>query len=42
LKKLAVNTPKAVIQPEFLVSVDDIREPSAEATALGGKFYFEI
>jgi hypothetical protein len=29
-------------QPEFSVSDNDIKNPSAEATALSGKFYFEI
>jgi hypothetical protein len=29
-------------QPEFLVSNNDIKNPSAEATALSGKFYSKI
>jgi hypothetical protein len=33
---------KAVIQPKFLVSTDDIKEPSVEAIALSGKFYSEV
>jgi hypothetical protein len=33
---------KAIIQPEISVSANDIREPSAEATTFGGKFYFEV
>jgi hypothetical protein len=42
LEKAGREHAKAVIQPEFLVSANDIREPSAKATALGGKFYFEV
>lgn len=30
---------KVVIQPDFVVSADDITEPSAIAIALGGRFY---
>ena len=30
------------VMPEFTVSVDDIKEPSAEAIALHGKFYSEV
>jgi hypothetical protein len=33
---------KVVIQPDFAFSADDVKEPSAEAIALGGKFYSEI
>jgi hypothetical protein len=31
-----------VIQPEFLVLVNDIKEPSGEATAFRGKFYSQV
>jgi hypothetical protein len=31
-----------VAQSNFAFSVDDIKNPSAEATTLGGKFYSEI
>jgi hypothetical protein len=41
LKKLAASMQKAVIQPEFSVSVNDIKDPSAEAIALSRKFYSE-
>jgi hypothetical protein len=41
-EKAGCEHAKAVIQLEFLVSANDIKEPSAEATALGGKFYFEV
>jgi hypothetical protein len=33
---------KAVAQPEFVFSADDIKNPSTEASALGGKFYSEV
>jgi hypothetical protein len=42
LEKASCEHVKAVIQPEFSVSANDIRVPSAEATALGGKFYSEV
>jgi hypothetical protein len=42
LEKAGCDHAKVVIQPEFSVSMDDIKEPSAEATALGGKFYSEV
>jgi hypothetical protein len=42
LKKSGCEHAKAVIQPEFLVSANDIEEPSVEAIALGGKFYSEV
>jgi hypothetical protein len=42
LQKAGYERAKAIIQPEFSVSADDIEEPSAEAMALGEKFYFEV
>jgi hypothetical protein len=42
LKKAGCEHAKAVIQPDFLVSANDIKEPPAEATAFGGKFYSEV
>jgi hypothetical protein len=42
LEKAGCKHVKAIIQPKFSVSVDDIKEPSAKATALGGKFYSEV
>jgi hypothetical protein len=42
IEKAGCEHTKAVIQPEFSVSVNDIKEPSAEATALGGKFFSEV
>jgi hypothetical protein len=40
-KKLDVHA-EAVIHPEFSTLVNDIREPSTEGTAFGGKFYSEV
>jgi ribosomal protein S3 len=42
LEKASCEHPKAVIQPDFSVSATDIKETSAEATALSGKFYSEV
>jgi hypothetical protein len=42
LEKVGCEHAKAVVQPEFSLSSDDIRNPSAESTALGGKFYSEV
>jgi hypothetical protein len=42
LEKAGCEHAKAIIQPEFLISANDIKEPSAEATAHGGKFYSEV
>jgi hypothetical protein len=42
LEKAGYEHVKVVIQPEFSVSANDIKEPSAEATALDGKFYSEL
>jgi hypothetical protein len=42
LEKASYEHAKAVIQPEFLVSVSDVKDPSAKAIALSGKFYSEV
>jgi hypothetical protein len=42
LEKAGYEHANAVIQPEFLVSANDIREPLAEAFALGGNFLSEV
>jgi ribosomal protein S3 len=42
LKKAGCEHAKAVIQLEFSVLANDIEEPSAEATTLGGKFYSKV
>jgi hypothetical protein len=42
LEKAGCEHAKVVIQPNFLVSANDIKEPSAEATTFGGKFYSEV
>jgi hypothetical protein len=42
LERAGCEHAKVVIQPEFAFSVDDIKDPSAEASALGEKFYSEV
>jgi hypothetical protein len=42
LEKAGCDHAKAVAQPDFAFSADDIRNPSAEATTLGGKFYSKV
>jgi hypothetical protein len=42
LEKVGCEHVKAVIQPEFSASASDIKDPSAEAIALSGKFYSEV
>jgi hypothetical protein len=42
LEKVGCDHAKAVAQPDFAISADDVRNPSAEATTLGGKFYSEV
>jgi hypothetical protein len=42
LEKAGCDHAKAVAQPDFAFSTDDVRNPSAEATTLGGKFYSKV
>jgi hypothetical protein len=42
LEKAGCYYTKVVAQSNFAFSVDDIKNPSAEATTLGGKFYSDI
>jgi hypothetical protein len=42
LEKVGCNLAKVVAQPDFAFSADDIRNPSAKATSLGGKFYSKV
>jgi hypothetical protein len=42
LEKVSYEHAKAVVQPGFSLSVDDIKNPSVEAIALSGKFYSEV
>jgi hypothetical protein len=42
MEKAGCDHAKAVAQSDFAFSADDIRNPSAEATTLGGKFYSEV
>jgi hypothetical protein len=42
LEKAGCEHVKAVAQAESILSVDDTRDPSAEASILGGKFYSNV
>jgi hypothetical protein len=42
LEKHGCDHAKAVVQPDFIFSADDVRNPLAEANSLGGKFYSEV
>jgi hypothetical protein len=42
LEKTGCGHANVVIQPEFSVSANDIKEPLAEVTAFGGKNYSEV
>jgi hypothetical protein len=42
LEKVGCDHAKVVAQPDFAFSADDIKNPSAEATTIGGKFYSEV
>jgi hypothetical protein len=42
LEKVDCDHAKVVVQPDFAFSANDVRNPSAEATTLGGKFYTEV
>jgi hypothetical protein len=41
-EKVGCDHAKAIAQPDFAFLADDIRNPSAEATNLGGNFYSEV
>jgi hypothetical protein len=42
LEKASCEHAKAVVQPGFVFSAEDIKNPSTEASALGGKFYSKV
>jgi hypothetical protein len=42
LEKDGCEHAKAVAQPGFVFSADDIKNPSAEASALGGRLYSKV
>jgi hypothetical protein len=42
LEKAGYEHAKAIVQPDFLASANDIKDTSAEAIALSGKFYSEV
>jgi hypothetical protein len=42
LEKAGCDHVKAAAQSEFILSADDIKDPSVEASTLGGKFYSDV
>jgi hypothetical protein len=42
LEKTSCEHVKAAAQAEVIFSIDDTKEPSAEATLMGGKFYSDV
>jgi hypothetical protein len=42
LEKAGCNHIKAIAQSETAFSVDDLKDPSAKATLMGGKFYNDV
>jgi hypothetical protein len=42
LEKAGCDHAKVVVQPDYAFLADDMRNPSAEATTLGGTFYSEV
>jgi hypothetical protein len=42
LEKAGYDHAKVVAQPDFAFSADNVKNPSAGATSLGGKFYSEV
>jgi hypothetical protein len=42
LEKAGCDHVKATAQAEAAFSIDDTKDPSAEATLVGGKFYFDV
>jgi hypothetical protein len=42
LEKNGCEHVKAAAQAETVFSIDNAKEPSAEATLIGGKFYFDV
>jgi hypothetical protein len=42
LEKTGYEHVKAAAQEEVIFSIDDTKEPSVEATLMGGKFYSDV
>jgi hypothetical protein len=42
LEKAECDHDKAIAQAEAAFSIDDMKDPSAEATLMGGKFYNDV
>jgi hypothetical protein len=41
-EKAGCDHAKAIVRPDFALSAHTVRNPSAEATSMGGKFYFDV
>jgi hypothetical protein len=42
LEKAGCEHAKVVIQPDFVILAEDIKDPSAKVITFGGKFYSEL
>jgi hypothetical protein len=42
LEKVDCEHVKAIAQPEYTFSADDTKDPSAEASLLGERFYYDV
>jgi hypothetical protein len=42
LEKVGCDHVKVIAQAEAAFSIDDTKDPSAEATLMGGKFYSDV
>jgi hypothetical protein len=42
LEKVGCDHAMAIVQPKFVISADDIKNPSTEASSLSSKFYSEV
>jgi hypothetical protein len=42
LEKVGCEHVKAAVQPESILSIDNTKNPSVEASTLGGKFYSDV
>jgi hypothetical protein len=42
LERTGCEHVKAAAEAEFIFSIDDTKEPSSEATLMGGKFYSDV
>jgi ribosomal protein S3 len=42
LENVGCDHAKAIVRPEIVISADDIKNSSTEASSLSGKFYSEV